>query len=1382
MPNNPESPSDREQRLEKVLADYLHAVDAGQAPNRDEMLTLHPDLAADLASFFRNRDAMERLAEPIKEQAVLPETIGSPGDGPGVGTRVRYIGDYELLEEIARGGMGVVYKARQVSLKRLVALKMILAGEYAGPEELARFRTEGEAVARLQHPNIVQIYEVGSHEGHPYFSLEYCGGGSLAQRLGGTPLPPKQAAQIAETLARAMHVAHQAGIIHRDLKPANVLLSVAGGQWPVVSEDKSQQVSSLTTDHWPRNTVLKITDFGLAKKQSGPEAGETPSAYLSAAGLTVSGAIVGTPSYMAPEQAAGKGKEVTHAADVYALGAILYEMLTGRPPFRAAAPLETMMMVVANDPVPPGQLNSRTPRDLETICLKCLHKEPHKRYASAADLADDLARFQRGEPITARPVSTAERTWRWCRRNPVVAGLAATVLVTLVALLAVGLVYDAQLQRTLQEVEAQQAAVTQVQAEAEAQKAAVVRVRAEAEALLAEAGRHRDHTLYMRDMDTAQRELLAVYPERCEDLLDRHHMYDRRGWEWDYLKRQCHRELLTMPGAVCVAWSPDGKLLATATPAARYPGEKYDPNAWADIQLRDAATGQLVRTLHEGTTSITCLAYSADGSRLVILRVSDMLEVWEVATGRLLRSWQDEGRPVGARVAFRGDGKQVATRCGEEVRVWDAETGKLERKLYYRPEYERTNNSVECFAYSPDGKLLAVGTSYGHAVLWEAATGKQVRILKGHGSAVMAVGFSPDGKLLLTGGFKDGARLWNVESGASLRAVAAHEGAVYNVAFSPDGSRAATAGRDRIRIWQTDQWRQLAAWPVLNQTIVVPLAFSPDSQRLATVNYSGSPVRIWDARDPAEAWPAAFTTIGLSDLAVSPDGKMVALARVSNTAKEDKDGHWMESEVEVCDLATGRVLQVVERNRLRSEQFKPWTKRVAFSPDGKRLAVVDARERFHVGEVLPPPATVRVFDLAQGRQVLTLEQAGERVAFSPDGRWIATRSNPRPEEEALVGAVRLWDAQTGKQGAAFRLTEGAAGGLAFSPDARFLALAGKPIVLLEVTPSGLRLAQTIDREGRSLAFSPDGRLLAASAWPGHVDLWDVGTGRLVRDIHQERHSGHGPEGSYALLAYSPLNLAFSPDGRRLAYATDDRTVRLHDVEGGQDLLLLDDFRVQVSRLFFSRDGRRLFAVDSMPRWHIWDATPLPDETAFARLALARLTALAKEMLPRSELIQRVRADQTLSEAARAVTLKLAETAVGDANRFNNAAWDVALLPDKGAAAYERALQHAVAACELEPDNFNHENTRAAVLYRLGRYKEALAILRRCVALRKDKGRELEYGDHAFLAMTCHRLGLASEARGHLKALQQTKEEGDADFLRLRREAEMLIDGKQRPGS
>jgi serine/threonine-protein kinase len=389
-------PSDHEERLQEILLDYLESSEKGVELDSAEVLARHPEFAPELKEFLETHERLQELTEPVRQlsQTLVQVTLAgglltavagrAARRGPAV--TPRKVGDYEIVEEIARGGMGIVYKARQAGLNRIVALKVILAGEHAGPRETARFRAEAEAVARLQHPNVVQVYEVGEHAGLPFLSLEYCPGGSLDKKLAAAPLSPGQAATLIRALAEAVQAAHAAGVVHRDLKPGNVLLDAAG--------------------------TPKISDFGLAKR-------------LGESGGTTTGIILGTPSYMAPEQADSKGRVVGPAADVYALGAILYECLTRRPPFKAAHLLATVRQVIAEEPVPPRQLNPQAPLDLQTICLKCLEKDPRRRYASARALADDLQAFQRGEAISARPPGVFGRLDRWARARP---ALAATLI------------------------------------------------------------------------------------------------------------------------------------------------------------------------------------------------------------------------------------------------------------------------------------------------------------------------------------------------------------------------------------------------------------------------------------------------------------------------------------------------------------------------------------------------------------------------------------------------------------------------------------------------------------------------------------------------------------------------------------------------------------------------------------------------------------------------------------------------------------------------------------------------------------------------------------------------------------------------------------------
>jgi serine/threonine protein kinase len=405
-----------------------------QVPKRED------DRPTDSAPAAAPAPTLEYPADPAGHEAEAVERTSSAGTGdaptvPAAGdVQAASRAGYEILGELGRGGMGVVYKARQIGLNRWVALKMILAGGHAGPQELARFRAEAEALARIQQPNIVQIYEVGEVDGRPFFSLEFVGGGSLADKLDGTPWPARSAAQLVETLARAVHAAHEQGIVHRDLKPANVLLQE--GEKRKGKGEESAGASDLFALRVSPFASPKITDFGLAKRLD------------ATAAQTQSGTILGTPSYMAPEQAGGKGREIGPATDVYALGAILYELLTGRPPFKAPTPLDTVLQVVNDEPVPPSRLLPKLPRDLETICLKCLQKDPGKRYGSAVILADELRRFLAGEPILARPAPLSERLAKWARRRPATAALLGVSATALLALLAIGVVYQGRLQRS----------------------------------------------------------------------------------------------------------------------------------------------------------------------------------------------------------------------------------------------------------------------------------------------------------------------------------------------------------------------------------------------------------------------------------------------------------------------------------------------------------------------------------------------------------------------------------------------------------------------------------------------------------------------------------------------------------------------------------------------------------------------------------------------------------------------------------------------------------------------------------------------------------------------------------------------------------------------
>jgi WD40 repeat protein len=1253
---------------------------------------------------------------------------------------------YELLGELGRGGMGVVYKAWQQGLNRLVALKMSSAGAHAGPQELARFRHEAEAVAQLQHPNIVQVYEVGEHAGRCYFSLEYLRGGSLAQKLSGSPLPARQAAELLETLARASHAAHQRGIVHRDLKPENVLLTAEG--------------------------VPKISDFGLAKRLQGE------------AGKTQTGVVMGTPSYMAPEQAAGNNQAVGPPADVYALGAILYELLTGRPPFRAAMVLDTLEQVRSQEPVPPRRLQPTTPRDLETITLKCLAKEPGRRYASAGELAEDLQRWLEGRPIQARPIGVFGRTWRWCRRNPALAGAvgAATLFLVLGSLIS---------------------ALLAVRALAEAG-------RADREAAGArEAKRWSDRRYYASEMKLASLDWEAGQPGLVQQRLQQFERQatgepDLRGFEWHYLQRLCQLELRTLTGhkdqVFGVAFSPDGGRLASASKDGT-------------VRVWETATSQHVLTLEGHTGEVRGVAFRPDGRQLASAGEDRTVKVWDATTGKVIRTLQGHAGAVRG-VAYSPDGRHLASASTDRtVKVWDATTGQVIRTL------KGHTGAVQGVAFSPDGKHLASASSDWTVKVWDLATGQEAlpvlgastlgligsplgqgpflaastlipgrtgerpRTLEQHKGEVLGVAFSPDGKHLASASGDRTVRVWDAATGQKLRELEGDTYGVLGVVFSPDGRRLACVGRNgNVKVWDAATGQE--AFTLKTHTGPFSgVAFSPDGRRVASAGYDGN-VRVWDAATRQGTLTFKEHTEKVFGVVFSPDGRRLASA--------GKDGA-----VRVWEPATGQ-----ETLTIRGHTGADWG--VAFSPDGRRLASASW------------DGTVRVWDAATGQKLRILEGHTDKVlgvAFGPDGRRLASASRD--------GTVRVWDAATGQK---LHTLEGSTGEFliapfspSFSPDGRRLASAsGDNFVKVWHTDTGQEILTFKKHTSRvyGVAFSPDGKLLASASKDRTVKVWDAVTGQELLSL--PGHTGW------------VIGLAFSPDGRRLASASTDRTVKVWDAATGQELLTLQGHTDAVFSVAFSPDGRRLASASFDWTVKVWDATELtperriecearglvewllarplpPDEVAAAirrdptiteavqRQALAWVKPFARSQaraeaarwveplfakpLLRDEILATLRADARLRPPVREEALALAEIFPENALAFNNAAAAVVRLPGADASAYERALRQTEIACRLAPNNAAYLNTRGLAYYRVGEYPKALATLERSNKLRKGTIPE----DLAFLAMAQHKFGLKEQAQEALaqlrEVLKQPQWAGNAEAHTFLRDAEKVLKTK-----
>jgi serine/threonine protein kinase/WD40 repeat protein len=1111
---------------------------------------------------------------PTKAAEAEPPTVPPqpPAGKASVPGKVTVPG-YEILAELGRGGMGVVYKARHTALKRLVALKMILAGGYAGAAEVARFRSEAEAVARLQHPGIVQIYEVGEVDGRPFFALEFVEGGSLAEQLDGTPLPARPAAHLVKQLAQAMHAAHQRGIVHRDLKPANVLLQGKAENPNPKSEARNPKsehggrtVSGL--GFWLSAFSPKVTDFGLAKK-------------LDEAGQTQSGAIMGTPSYMAPEQGGGKSGGIGPAADVYALGAILYELLSGRPPFKAPTPLDTVLQVLSDEPVAPAQLNPKVPRDLETICLKCLMKSPMRRYASAAALADDLGKFLAGEPIAARPTGRIERLRKWARRRPTVAALAGVSLAAAIALAAGGAWFTAELhsERDRAEdarIDADARAAAEKRAKDSAQQA-----KRRAETLLVDmqtsfglnaaeqnnpvqaalwfanavrlSGHDPDRERFNRvrfqnwtrglttpvramDHDGQLLKQILVHPGGQFLLTER---ADGVWTLWDV-----ERERTTLlPGntgrVTAAAWSPDGTRLALGTAAGRC------------RLFRFPALKPLQRIDQQG--SVTALAFGGDGHVLAI--ASNQLQIWNCRDKQFLTDPVSHPGAV-VRLVFNAAGDKVVTVCTDgRARVYALPTRPGKARLLFSPV------ANERIPYHPNGNFFtpvwidrdcALLTYAGGDVLsWrEAASGREIRTLQTGLWCVISVIPSPNGKYFVVGGWY-GARLYDVGNGQPVGKMMTQPGICPSTAFLPDGHTLVTAGCNRIAaFWSVPHARALAKQPLFHSDEIWHIAWSAKGGYFLTGQKDGL-ICLWREGNPEVPGFRLF----------KPSGNSWAEAQAYCSEWLSRDHR---SIVAACPPSGARVYSVATGVPLGPCLLpKGGYRRAAVLKNGPYVLTLGRH-------------WLQGWDWRTGREVfqaVRTPSAAKEVVASPDGRFaVVTCVQQVLLVDARNGAIRRQLVHPGKA----ELVNYEPRAL-FSPDGRSFVTynAWKDAVVWETATGRPRYPALGHKAvGMEIAFSPDGRYLVTASHDKTARVWDVVSGRAV--AAPLRHPNW------------LFSACFSPHGRRLISACGDGAARLWDWRAGRLLCPPLQHKPKVWDATFSPDGRWLFTISEDRTGRIWD--------------------------------------------------------------------------------------------------------------------------------------------------------------------------------------------------
>ena len=1028
------------------------------------------------------------------------------------GIRIR---GYDLLEEVGVGGMGIVYKARHRELNRIVALKMLKTAEMTDAESRLRFRAEAESVARLQNPNIIQVFEVGEQDGAPFIALEFVDGGSLTQRTA-HPQSPRVAAELVEKLARAVHSAHELGVVHRDLKPANVLLTRSGEP--------------------------KIADFGLAKQIEHER-------DSSGGFVTQAGTVVGTPEYMPPEQTSGH--PAAPPIDIYALGVILYELLTSSVPFRGATPFDTMTLVHDQEAVPPRRLQPALPRDLETICLKCLEKAPSRRYATALHLADDLRRFLDGRTILARRASSVERSVRWVRRNPVV----ATLLAAIAAVICIAFLVVSRSNLQLEEALRNEAGLrldAQSNAEEARKNAEEARKNAEAERFEA----YRAHLMAAASLFDSHDIGAKRNLEACTD---------RQGWEWRHFNSRLDlaerfiepqtRErpyiLMSRNGEQVILSTPTRfRILDTAsgrwseksrpTPTTNLPVMSND-GRWSVchvnpefVELHNLETDRVTRFPRNGEAD--SMRFNGDGLRLLTAAPGRTVRVRECETGKVLLEFHPYRGGVGT-AGYSPDGRRIVTSSRDELRVdlWDAETGRHIAPLtcgatgLQHVYFGRTRFITE--EHFPQTILK----------LWDLETGLFLGEMRGHENMICYTSFSPDDTRVVTASMDQSACLWDASTGKLIKALTGHTGWVNVTKFSPDGERLLTASQDHtLRIWNARTGERINVLSGHDEE-VFRADYSADGSQIVSVSCDAI-TRFWDTkrmeRDSVLRGHKSF----VYGVAVHPDGRHVASAAWDGTARI-----WgLDEEREMAKLDHGEKAVVLS---------------VAFHP-GKKLLASRTIEAVHLWD-LDTRREVHRWDAPSDRYRHT------RLAFSPDGKLLATGGTEC--------RVHVWDVESRAEHAVLRGHTDVVRDVAFSPDSKHLASAG------EYTDKTIRIWSLAEKRevhvlrGHTstiycLTFSPDG-MLASGSMDDSVRLWNIDDGSNLAEL---KHGSH---------IYS---LTFTPDGKRLAAGCANNAIRIWDTEKWKEVVDLRGHTRYVHSVAFSSDGTRLVSGSGDTTLRIWN--------------------------------------------------------------------------------------------------------------------------------------------------------------------------------------------------
>jgi WD40 repeat protein/tRNA A-37 threonylcarbamoyl transferase component Bud32 len=1083
------------------------------------------------------RHALSALEDVEVHQSLADLTPPPPPSGGTINYAPKPGQRYTLTRLHATGGIGRVWLAYDSDLGREVALKELRPERSQNRGFADRFLHEAQITGQLEHPGIVPVYELTrrSEDHQPFYTMRFIKGRTLTdairayheKRAAGRAEPLEQVALLNAFVAtcNAVAYAHSRGVIHRDLKGQNVVLGDFG--------------------------EVVVLDWGFAKVLGRAEGSieAAPVVLAAEAGPchTVQGQVIGTPAYMAPEQAEGRTDRIDRRTDVYGLGAILYELLTGRPPFAGAEVEEVLRQVREAEPARPRQVWAGVPRALEAVCLRALAKEPAKRYPSAGELAREVQRWLADEPVAAYPEPVAARLGRWARRHQTLAAGLAVLLVSAV----IGAVV------VREEWARNEVRVQAAEKLAEADRKARIKV---------------DTTTYLKHIALAQEAVSAKQLARADELLERCEL-PLRDWEWHYLQRRTNLCVHTLRGhtqaIMRVAYRPDGRQLASASDDGT-------------IQTWDATTGKPIRTIraHQARGikpgGIFWLAYRLDGRHLASAgREDSSVRVWDATSGEQVFACRHQELLVQG-LAYSPDGRHLASGSwNKTVKVWDATTGREIHTFPYASE-------VRFLAYSPDGRTLAVAlfdgslrvvdassgqeirTLRGRAgplsqgvfsadgqrlaatsgertvIVWNALSWEEIAILRGHADIVHSPAFSPDSQRLASPSADGSVRIWDATTGQLIRTLRGHGGWVHSVAFRPDGRQLASAGRDAtIKVWDvTDPERNTGpeVLPLASQADGIrSLAFSPDSGTLAAAGRDGN-VRLWNSATGPEILTLKGHRGAVAGVVFSSDGKRLASAGEDGT-------------VAVRDAATGREVYTLR------VPVAP-VRGVAFSSDGQRLATASGDK------------SVIVWNAGNGQELHRLQGAGDiipSVAFSPNGQWLAAAD--------AAGTLQLWETTTGREVRTLHAQTSNA-----LEDMFGVARQGR-----EFRPARVR-----PRSASCVVISSDGKRLAWTSEDATIKIWDLAAlptsfGVLEAEVEHVTLRGHTD---------LVTSLAFSPDGKRLVSAGEDKTMKLWDTKTGQEALSLRGHADVIRGVAFSPDGRLLAAAGDDGTVLVWNGTPL----------------------------------------------------------------------------------------------------------------------------------------------------------------------------------------------